>query len=237
MVIPNQGAVVEPYAPLDRTDLTERTYTVLKDRILTRQIAPGERVSVPVVAQALGVSRTPVTDALKRLAGEGLVEIQPRRGTFVTGLTARDVAELFDIRLLIELHAAEYVLACRLVPAFLKAVAEPMAGMRQAMKNDDYGDYATFIAGDHDLHLALVRQLCNQRLIQIYSDLNVHIQVARTHYIDSIENARQAYQEHEAILAGFEAGELEAVKEALRQHITNVKSRMVELLDALGGKL
>src|SRR5512136_2843678 len=110
-MLQNRETLVEPYFPLDRTDLTERTYAVLKDRILTRRMEPGARVSVPEVASALGVSRTPVNDALKRLANEGLVEIVPRRGTFVTGLTASDVSELFDIRLLIEAHAVEAIVA------------------------------------------------------------------------------------------------------------------------------
>ncbi len=61
------------YRPLERTDLSEQTYEVLKDRILRRQLKPKERINVDEIAQRLGVSRTPVTDALKRLAVEGLV--------------------------------------------------------------------------------------------------------------------------------------------------------------------
>ncbi len=151
MTIRSEGPGVEPYPPLDRTDLTERTYAVLKERILTRRMAPGERISVPEVAGALGVSRTPVTDALKRLAVEGLVDIQPRRGTFVTGLNAPDVGDLFDIRLMIECHAADTILCQGKVEEFLQAVNQPMAMMRQAMVNGDYGDYESFVAGDRDL--------------------------------------------------------------------------------------
>lgn len=100
---------ITTYQPLDYTDLTEQTYRILKDRILRNELLPGAQISVPEVALALGVSRTPVTDALKRLASDGLVDIFPRRGTFVSQLTARDVAEIFDIRLMIELSAAEFV--------------------------------------------------------------------------------------------------------------------------------
>lgn len=237
MTIQSQGTIVEPYPPLDRTDLTERTYAVLKERILTRRMAPGERISVPEVAGALGVSRTPVTDALKRLAGEGLVEIQARRGTFVTGLNAPDVADLFDIRLMIECHAADIILCQGKVEGFLHAVHQPMAMMRRAMVGGEYGDYESFVAGDRDMHLAMVQVAGNQRLLQIYSDLNVHIQVARTHYVDSVENARQAYQEHEAIVDGFTAGDAEQVKGALRAHVTHVKDRILEVLAVRGGSL
>lgn len=233
----NPGPVFEPYPPLDRTDLTERTYAVLKERILKRRMAPGERISVPEVASALGVSRTPVNDALKRLAGEGLVAIQARRGTFVTGLNAPDVAELFDIRLMIECHAADVIVCQGKVEALLCAIEPPMAKMREAMVNGDYADYETFVAGDRDLHLAMVQVVGNARLLQVYSDLNVHIQVARAHYADSVENARQAYQEHEAIIECFKAGDAEQVKGALRAHVTHVKDRILEVLAVRGGSL
>lgn len=236
-MLQNREALVESYFPLDHTALTERTYAVLKDRILTRRMEPGTRVSVPEIAAALGVSRTPVTDALKRLATEGLVEIIPRRGTFVTGLSADDVCELFDIRLLIESHAIDAIIGGGRAADYVQAVSEAMARMRQAMVDGDYGDYETFVAGDRELHMTMVEMTHNQRLLEIYTDLNVHIQVARAHYLDSVENAQQAYQEHESILAGFRAGSGEQVKAALRSHISNVKNRMLDLLAQHGGAL
>lgn len=236
-MLQNRETQVESYFPLDHTDLTEQTYTVLKDRILTRRMEPGARVSVPEIAAALGVSRTPVTDALKRLATEGLVEIVPRRGTFVTGLSAMDVSELFEIRLLIESYAVDAILGGGYSAEYLQAVSEPMARMRRAMIDDDYGDYETFVSGDRELHMTLVEMTHNQRLLEIYTDLNVHIQVTRAHYLDSVENARQAYQEHEAILDGFREESAERVKAALRDHVTHVKDRMLDLLAKHGGSL
>lgn len=225
------------YWPLDHTDLTEQTYKVLKDRILRRQSRPGEKISVDEVAQKLGVSRTPVTDALKRLAGEGLVEIVPRRGTFVTELTTRDVTELFDIRMMTELYAAEVVLASGRVEQFLQEIKELMADMEQAVVNDDYGDYEAFIASDRDLHLTLVRLTGNQHLFRIYSGMNVHMQVARAHYLNSVEEARQAQREHETIVDAFRRRNLEEAKDALRAHISHVKARILEILDEQGGSL
>jgi DNA-binding GntR family transcriptional regulator len=237
MEIESETTLAEPYPSLDRTDLTERTYQVLKSRILTRQLMPGARISVEEVAHALGVSRTPVGDALKRLAVEGLVEIQPRRGTFVTEVTARDVAELFDIRLVIELFAAKQLLADGGTPAFLRDVADPLATMRKAGTQDDYDDYEAFIDADRNLHLELVRHSGNQRLMQIYSDLHVHMRVARTHYLDGVENACQAQKEHEAILGALQRSDAAALEQALTEHIINVKTRMLQLLDGRGGRL
>lgn len=229
--------MAEALAPLDHTDLTDQTYGVLRDQILRRTLEPGEKISVDDVAHALGVSRTPVTDALKRLASEGFVDIRPRIGTFVSELTARDVEELFNIRMAFELYAADQIIDRGQVKTFLDRIGEPMAIMRKAMVDDDYGDYEAFIEGDRQLHLILVSMTENQKLLQIYSGLNVHMQVARAHYLSSVENARQAHQEHEAILAAFENTDSALVRSELSNHISNVKTRILELLDERGGQL
>ena len=223
--------------PLEKVDLTTQTCRILREKILKREFKPGTKISVDQVVESLGVSRTPVTTALQRLAKEGLVEIIPQRGTFVTELTARDVSELFDIRLMIELHAAEHTLQAGKIAQFLDDTQSSMAGMRQAMINDDYGDYGTFVANDRDLHLALVKCTGNRHLIDLYSEMNVHIQVARVHYLDSVERARQAYIEHEDILKAFREGQSDQVQQALRNHIQTVRGRILEILDRCGGKI
>ncbi len=229
--------MAEALAPLDHTDLTDQTYSVLRDQILRRTLEPGEKISVDEVAHALGVSRTPVTDALKRLAGEGFVDIRPRIGTFVSELTARDVEELFDIRMAFELFAADQIIEHDQIDTFLDRIKNPMDMMRMAMVDDDYGDYEAFIEGDRQLHLILVSVTENQKLLQLFSGLNVHMQVARAHYLSSVENARQAHQEHEAILAGFNKADSGLVRSELSRHITHVKTRILELLEERGGQL
>lgn len=222
---------------LNHSDLTEQTYAVLRENILQRSLRPGAKISVTEVARALGVSRTPVMDALKRLAADGLVEIIPRRGTFVTELNARDVSELFDIRVMMELHAADHILRTGAVDSFLSSIEEPLRGMEEATVNGDYADYEAFMANDRDLHLELIQRTQNERLIQMYRDMNVHIQVARAHYFKHVENALQAQQEHHAIVRAFKEGDGDRVREALGTHIMNVKDRMLELLEERGGKL
>jgi DNA-binding GntR family transcriptional regulator len=113
----------------------------------------------------------------------------------------------------------------------------PIAVMRQATVDDDYRDYEAFIEGDRLLHHTLVAMTENHRLIEMYSELNVHMHVARAHYLNSVENARQAQQEHEAILVAFQDGDLPRVTNELGRHITNVKTRILDLLEARGGQL
>lgn len=223
--------------PLDRTDLSERTYQVLKDQILQRQLQPGDRIYVDDVARRLGVSRTPVTDALKRLGVEGLVVTIPRRGFFVSSLTTHDVGELFDVRAVIELHAAGKIVGDGKAGEFLRRIEEPMTRMRRATVSGDYRDYPAFMEGDRDFHLALVELAQNARLSSVYAELNVHIQVSRAHYLNTVEDAVQALREHEAIIDAFRAGDRQAVESSLATHITNVKTRILALLDERGGQL
>lgn len=234
----DEHAVLDPHYPqLDRTDLAQQTYQVLKDRILRRQLRPKERINVDEIAQRLGVSRTPVTDALKRLAGEGLVDIQPRRGTFVSTLTAREVAELFDVRAVIELYAARRIVSSGKSEEYLRRIEGPMQRMRQATASGDYRDYPAFMDGDRDFHLALVEMAGNSRLCEVYAGLNVHIQVSRAHYLNTVQDAVQALHEHDLIIAAFRADDLEAVEQSLETHIRNVKNRILELLEGSGGEL
>ncbi len=229
--------MVIEYPSITHLDLTEQTYQFLKDRILKREIKPGEKISVEDVAQGLGVSRTPVVNALKILESDGLVEIQPRRGTFATHLTAKDVADLFEIRLLIELHAAKQIFKENAVDQFIKSIEQPLSRMKSAMADGEYMDYESFIASDRDLHMCLVNFIDNQRLVQMYIDLNVHMQVARAHYLDTVENAVQAQREHQAMLHALNSHDLEGLEAALTEHILNVKSSILAMLEERGGQL
>ncbi len=229
--------MVIEYPSIKHLDLTEQTYRFLKERILEREISPGEKISVEDIAHGLGVSRTPVVNALKMLESEGLVEIQPRRGTFVTHLTAKDVADMFEIRLLIELFAARRIFQQGKIDLLLKEIEEPLSRMQGAMAEDNYIDYESFISGDRDLHMNLVRLLDNHRLIQIYTDLNVHMQVARAHYLDTVENAYQAQREHDAMLHAIHNRDMEGLEAALTEHISTVEDRILTMLAERGGQL
>src|ERR1044072_5950576 len=89
------------------SNLNERVYNELRTRVLTRQEPAGAKLSLHVLAAELGVSRSPVHHALTRLVAEGLLTVRPRRGYYVTPVTARAVDEGYDVRLALELLAAE----------------------------------------------------------------------------------------------------------------------------------
>ena len=96
---------------LKRESAVDAVHNSLRQAILNSLLRPGERLDVSELAEKLGVSLTPVRNAVHLLASEGLVEIRPRSGTFVTVVTAEDVRETFDIRCALECLAAERAIA------------------------------------------------------------------------------------------------------------------------------
>ena len=225
------------YPTLNRLDLTEQTYRILREQILKQDLQPGDKVSVDTVARGLGVSRTPVVNALKLLENDGLVEIHPRRGTFVTELTAHDVADLFEIRHMIELYAAEQIFKSERYAEVLHQVQSILERMRNDISEGEYADYDAFISEDRDLHITIVQAMNNRRLLDIYSDLNIHMQVTRAHYLDTIENAIEAQKDHEAMVEAIANRDINALKSALTAHLETVRTRILEVLEQRGGQL
>lgn len=219
------------FSQIDHTALSEKVYLILRKKILSHELKFGEKVLIDEIASQLGVSRTPVKDAVNRLALEGLVEKVARRGTFVTTLTLRDVAELFDLRLLLELYAAEKVLENSRVELLLAEMEKCMANIDRAANSDD-PDYDAYMSWNRNLHLSLIRLADNNRLLQMYKSLNIHLQVARVHYSHSIEDVAQTQQEHQVIYEAFENGNWEQVKRAISTHINNVKTEVLKTLEA-----
>jgi len=216
---------------IDHTALSDKVYEALKKKILERELKPGDKVQVDEVAHQLGVSRTPVKDALNRLALEGLIDKVARRGTFVSTMSAQDVDELFDLRLLMESYAAEKILEKDKANSFLADIRQCMANIDRIAQDDD-PDYDAYLAWNRDLHLSLIKLADNNRLLQMYESLNIPIQVARVHYLHSVESVTQTQQEHQAIYQAFESRDVEQVKQAIATHINSVRDAVLMSIEA-----
>ncbi len=216
---------------IDHTALSDKVYEALKKKILERELKPGDKVHVDEVANQLGVSRTPVKDALNRLALEGLIDKVARRGTFVSTMSAQDADELFDLRLLMESYAAEKVLEKDKADSFLAEMKKCMANIDRIAQSDD-PDYDAYMRWNRDLHLVLIRLADNNRLLQMYESLNISIQVARVHYLHSVESVTHTQQEHQAIYQAFQDRDLEQVKQAIAAHINSVRDAVLRSLEA-----
>jgi DNA-binding GntR family transcriptional regulator len=212
---------------LQHTDLKEEIYALLKDKIIKGDLQPGQRLSFDEVARQMGVSRTPVKDALNRLAAEGLVVIKSRHGTFVSSPTAQDLSELFDLRLLLEVYAAERYLERRQIRDLVTELRTCMNQMAAVCDGERYLDYAAFIDGDQSFHRAIFQACPSERPLRMYESLGVHLQAARAHHVRDVPSARQTMEEHAHILTALEHRELDQVRGALTTHVHNAKTRLL----------
>lgn len=195
---------------------------MLRDGIVNSTFAPGSRLNVEEIAQRLNVSRTPVHEALAVLATEGLVEVQPRKGTYVTAFTHQDFVETLAIRRALEMLACET--ACDHVDddaiAKLRELMNTMERVVAEMSNSEEA------AQSHDaLNLAFHRRIVvlsgNRKLISVYDDLQAHVRIARAHLNATTWRERVPIetQEHGVILAALAARRVDDMRAALDAHI------------------
>jgi len=212
--------------------LTDTVYRTLKEQILTRTFPPGHRLRVNELADQLGVSRTPLKDALNLLATEGLVEIVPRRGTFVSDVSPDDIAEVFEIRRALELLAAE-TLVERVTSDQLACLRAELDALPRA---GDHADASEHMRRNLAFHQRFVALAGNRRLVELYEGLRAHIQIGRVHArrTDWRQRLRQERGEHQEILAALDARDAARLRAAVDSHIKRAKASLIRDLEAGG---
>ncbi len=214
---------------LTPVNLNERVYDELRARILTRQEPSGAKLSLHALADELGVSRSPVHHALTRLVSEGLLSVRPRRGYYVTPVTARAVAEGYDVRLALELLAAERTVGS-VEDTRLEHFAELLDATAAAISHEEW-DCANAAFHEHQIDLA-----GNALLSRFYRELSVNLmmQVIRGGHVEGHANL---VTEHRRIVETFGAGDLPAAERAIREHTETGRRIALEAIDRAGGEL
>jgi DNA-binding GntR family transcriptional regulator len=218
-------------AKVDRSDLEERVYSELRNRIMARDIPPGTILTLRQVAEALEVSATPVRDALRRLSNDGLVRDGGKQGYSVTGLGAEDIVDLFGARLALEGFAARIAAQHPDRQALLDQMTNLAAIFPETFRGDHYVDYERFQVLDSTFHFAIIEATGNARLVSMYQALNVHIHLARIYQRELEQRALANHQEHLAIVAGLARGDADAMAQAVGAHIVNVRDHILSKLE------
>jgi DNA-binding GntR family transcriptional regulator len=208
---------------LELRSLQQQIHDQLLGRILRRELEPGERISPPEIAAALGVSITPVRDAVNQMAAEGLVTVTPRSRTVVSPVSIRDIEELYEIRLMVEPQAAEMA-ASRATAAEIAHVQElaerleagPPAGTSGV---DDLETYLQEIEADAELHAAVVRAAHNARLDALYDGLRTHVLIARAVFPRLYRGQPHRRGEHQRVADALAAHDGGAAREAMAAHL------------------
>ncbi|MEE1929937.1 GntR family transcriptional regulator [Streptomyces sp. TRM 70351] len=193
-------------------------YTHVKQAVLERRYEGGMLLTEGELAEAVGVSRTPVREALLRLEAEGLLRLYPKKGALVLPVSAQEIGDVVETRLLVEEHAAR-----RAAPP-PPGLVEELAGLLERQRVlAEAGDLAEVAAVDRAFHAALVRSTGNEILTRLYDQLRdrqLRMGVAVMHAHP--ERVAKNIAEHAEILAAVRAGDADAAARAVHRHVSSV---------------
>jgi DNA-binding GntR family transcriptional regulator len=220
--------LMERVARIDRDGLSERVYVRLKEAIIEGRFPSGERLSPEELAKHFEVSNTPIRDALKRLEGDGLVEVIPRQGVFVSQFSADVIQEIFDIRRLIEQGCVErlHEVSDERIQRFIE-LTKAMESLREG---GIFPDYARFIELDTHFHTNLLTLRNNKRLIALYEELQWPIQVVRGLSHANYHRAEETVAEHWAITNALVARDVITAQKAIAIHLHNAEEDLLRHL-------
>lgn len=205
---------------------SEVAYRILKEKIVTLQLPPASLLNEADLMAELDLGRTPIREALLRLAFEDLVVILPRRGTIVADLNMSDLQKIFEIRLELEPYAARLA-AQRVTPSQLAEMDRLFANADEIIHR---GDHYQLIQLDHQAHRLLAQAAHNEFLEETLEWLYTH--VLRLWYVSLPKVARlpAAIAEHRDIIAAIKLGDGQRAAEIMRAHIASFQTEFATLL-------
>lgn len=225
-------------AAIERSKLGDSVYRLLWERILARELHPGQKLSDLRLSEELAVSRTPVREALHRLVQDGIVRAEPHRGFYVASFSARDVAEIYDLRANLEemaLQAAAPKLSAKGLKSALADLDRVSRQLEAARTEQErMAASAAFLRIDQGFHRWLVEQAGNRRLTAMVEGLWAQIAVFQKAGAQVLDWTEQSIAQHHAMIEALLAGDLPAATRHLREHIDEVKERVISDL-ATGG--
>jgi DNA-binding GntR family transcriptional regulator len=209
----------------DVSSLAEKAYHAIRGLIVSLELRPGAVIDERELIERLGIGRTPVREALRRLAHDQLVEVYPRRGMFVTGVDVRDLARISEVRAALEPEAAR--LAAGRTTEADRGELDALLG---ELDGDGERDDGELMALDERIHRAVYRSAHNDLLestLEQYYVLALRIWVIA---LDRQHELKDAVQEHRALLEAIRDGDSERAAETMRAHVQNFEQAMHRVL-------
>lgn len=200
--------------------LKDKAYTAIKDAILSLQFEPGMPLVESDLAQQLGISKTPVRDALQELEREGFVSRILFKGTYVTDVTMKDMTEVFQLRAVLEGLAA-YLAASLFTDQELEQIAAHLDKAEAALAE---GNLALCSQHGQRLHQAIIAKADNQRLTLILHNLDDHVRRFRALSDRISGRLNKSVGEHRRVLAALYERDPAAAEAAMRDHLFSVLS-------------
>jgi DNA-binding GntR family transcriptional regulator len=211
---------------IQHTLLGDQVYTLLWKEISSHRLQPGDKLSDLRLSQELGVSRTPVREALHRLAQDGIVRAESRRGFFVTTFSSADVGEVYDIRTALEVLAVRLALP-KLTTAEIAQTQQEHDQSRLQFDRGDVGAGEYWLKVDRDFHQLLARTTQNRRLAGMLAGLQAQIAVFQVYGLHVRHIHLLSVDHHQTILNALASRDGPAAERAIEHHIQEVKRLML----------
>jgi DNA-binding GntR family transcriptional regulator len=205
------------------TNLTSLAYRSIKDYILEGRLDEESRLTEEFLSGQLGISKSPIREALNRLEAEGLIRIEARRGAYLRSFTTKEVDDLYDVREALEVHA---VRAAEFPPSLIKELRASVKRLRGHLKANDKTKY---IDEDVSFHAAIARATGNARLCDILENIQNQIWLFRRKTYNISSSA--APDAHDALVEALENGNRAEAESAMSRHISSVRRRLIEHLE------
>ncbi|MFD0620236.1 GntR family transcriptional regulator [Paenibacillus sp. GCM10027629] len=220
---------------IERQDLNEQVYHILKNQILTREYKGGARLDLGDLSDKMGVSKTPVKLAIHRLANDGLVEVVSRSGTYVAQLTSKRIADVMDARIMIEKWCIEHVTKedCE------QLVVQLTEHVQRAKENleSQHFDYQQFLEADVLFHKAIVTMSHNPLIMNQYELLNSFLYVSRIFHFQNFDRSKEGMEEHDQLIEEMKHDRLQQASDLLVAHLEKSKRYMMYLIEENGGAI
>lgn len=210
----------------DYKPLREVIFNTLREAIIVGELKPGERLMEVQLAEKMGVSRTPVREAIRKLELEGLVDMLPRKGAHVADLSVKDIMDVLEVRSTLD-GLASRLSAERITDEELKELKHVQAQFVNYVEKENLQGS---IKKDVEFHDVIYRSSRNDKLIQIANNLREQVQRFRVIYIKDYSSTRELIKEHVDILEGITKKDPELAQKYAQKHILNQEETIIKAI-------
>lgn len=214
------------------TALYQEVAERLRQRIFAHELTPGTWIDEQKLAEEYGISRTPLREALKVLVSEGLVELRPRRGCYVTEISRQDMDDIFPLMALLESRCAADAIR-RAKPVNIRELKVIHDKLELAAKE---GRIDAFFEANQEFHRRIQELANNRWLLSVIQDLRKVLKLSRMHSLSLEGRLQQSLEEHRIIMAAFEASDAGKAERAMHDHLMAGRDALARMHESSPGK-
>jgi DNA-binding GntR family transcriptional regulator len=209
--------------------LREVVFESVRGAIISGVLKPGERLMEVQLAEKLGVSRTPIREAIRKLELEGLVIMMPRKGAYVADLSLKDITDVLEIRAALE-GLASGLAALRITDEEIEGLELTAQQFHQALEADDFD---MIVQKDMEFHDRIFKATRNEKLLQITNNLREQVQRFRIMYINKSNKSKDLAKEHYEIAEAISKRNIDMAERIAKRHIENAEKYILTMAGSM----